>query len=147
MSAIDPSAPRALLHRLLIPIEVTSSELHRLVRSLEAEAMAAIADGRTDYADFLLRKLNEFQLTDFILQVNEDVLGDYRYRVHRSYDDPRPKVRLFWGVNLPRPMSRMAKPRKWLFWDTFSGRSNSMPVATCWEKRLSWITSSTPSLV
>ena len=54
--------------------------------------------GAADYADFLLRRLNDFQLTGFILQVNEDVLGVYNYRIHRGYDEPKPKIRLFWGV-------------------------------------------------
>jgi hypothetical protein len=45
-----------------------------------------------------LQKLNEFQLTNFILEVNEDVLGGYRYRVHKGYDDPKPRIQLYWGV-------------------------------------------------
>jgi len=52
----------------------------------------------SDYADHLLEKLNEFQLTNFILEVNEDVLGGYRYRVHKGYDDPKPRIQLYWGV-------------------------------------------------
>jgi hypothetical protein len=58
----------------------------------------AHAKGAADYADFLLRRLNDFQLTDFILRVNEDVLGVYSYKVHDGYEDPKPRIRLFWGV-------------------------------------------------
>jgi hypothetical protein len=50
------------------------------------------------YADFILKKLSEFELTKFILRVNKDVLGVYRYRVHEHYDEPDPKIELFWGV-------------------------------------------------
>jgi hypothetical protein len=52
----------------------------------------------SNFADSLLRRLNEFRLTNFILGVNEDVLGDYQYRIHRGYDDPKPRIRLYWGV-------------------------------------------------
>jgi len=52
----------------------------------------------SDYADFLLRSLNDFRLADFILRLDSDVLGEYRYRVHKGYDDPKPRIRLYWGV-------------------------------------------------
>jgi hypothetical protein len=57
MREADASAPRALLNRLLVPVELTPSELHRLVRALETEAVAAIDDGKDDYADYLLRRV------------------------------------------------------------------------------------------
>jgi hypothetical protein len=37
----------------MITVEVSPSELHRLIRSIEAEA---IEDGRDDYGDFLLTR-------------------------------------------------------------------------------------------
>jgi hypothetical protein len=81
---------------------VAENLLPLLQKDLKATALLNGGDAHvkaaSDYADFLLRKLNEFQLTDFILQVNEDVLGDYSYKVHRAYDEPKPKIRLFWGV-------------------------------------------------
>ena len=57
----DRTAPRALLVRSLIPIEITASELHRLIRSLEAEALAAADIGLDDYADFLFRRCAELR--------------------------------------------------------------------------------------
>jgi len=57
----DRFTPRALLVRHTIPIAVTHSELHRLIRSIEAEALDAIADGRDDYADFLFRRVAELR--------------------------------------------------------------------------------------
>jgi hypothetical protein len=45
----------------MITIAVTPSEVHRLVLSLEAEAMAAIDDGKDDYAYFLLRPCAELR--------------------------------------------------------------------------------------
>jgi hypothetical protein len=51
-----------------------------------------------DYADFILKKLSEFELTKFILRVDSDVLGVYRYRVHEYYDEPDPKIELYWGI-------------------------------------------------
>jgi hypothetical protein len=54
-------APRALLVRSLIPVEVTPSELHRLIRSLEAEAVSAAEIGLDDYADFLFRRCAELR--------------------------------------------------------------------------------------
>jgi hypothetical protein len=54
-------APRALLIRARIPIEVTASELYRLIRSLEAEAVVAAEIGLDDYADFLFRRCAELR--------------------------------------------------------------------------------------
>jgi hypothetical protein len=50
------------------------------------------------YAQFLVDKLKEFDLTKFVLAVNKDVLGIYRYRVAKQIDDPQPKIELYWGV-------------------------------------------------
>ena len=55
-------------------------------------------DGAVQHADFLLRVLSEFELTRFILQVNSDVLGIYRYKVRPHFDEPEPKIELYWGV-------------------------------------------------
>lgn len=57
----DHPAPRALLVRSLISVEITPSELYRLIRSLEDEALVAIEDGRDDYADFLFRRIAELR--------------------------------------------------------------------------------------
>jgi hypothetical protein len=57
----DRFTPRALLRRQFITVDLTPSELHRLVRALEAEATAATADGRDDFADFLLRRVAELR--------------------------------------------------------------------------------------
>jgi hypothetical protein len=54
-------APRALLVRRLITVELTPAELHRLVRSIEADALAAIEDGKNDYADFLFRRVAQLR--------------------------------------------------------------------------------------
>jgi hypothetical protein len=61
MGATDRTAPRALLRRSMISVEVSPSELHRLIRSIEAEAVEAIEDGRDDYGDFLLRRVAELR--------------------------------------------------------------------------------------
>ncbi len=79
----------------------------KLVPELQASPTSrALLDGRERhlrpvslYADFLLQKLTEFELTRFILRVNEDVLGVYRYRVRPSaFDEPEPAIELYWGV-------------------------------------------------
>jgi hypothetical protein len=54
-------APRALLVRPLIAIEITPSELYRLIRSLEAEAVMAADIGLDDYGDFLFRRVAELR--------------------------------------------------------------------------------------
>jgi hypothetical protein len=48
------AAPRAMLRRHLITVQLTPSDVHRLVKCLEAEAEEAIAEGKSDYADWLL---------------------------------------------------------------------------------------------
>jgi hypothetical protein len=50
------------------------------------------------YADSLCQRLATFDLTKFILRVNEDVLGVYRYNVHNDYDNPNSRIELYWGV-------------------------------------------------
>lgn len=77
----------------LLPVLHENVKARDLLDGREAQIMIA-----SDYADFLLRRLNEFQLTNFILSVNEDVLGDYQFRIQRGYDDPKPRIRLYWGV-------------------------------------------------
>lgn len=57
----DRFAPRTPLTRPSITVEITHSELCRLIRSLEAEALAANDDGKDDYADFLLRRCAELR--------------------------------------------------------------------------------------
>lgn len=61
MPSSDRCAPRALLVRPLITLDVTPSELHRLVRSIEADALTAIDEGKDDYADYLLRRCAELR--------------------------------------------------------------------------------------
>jgi hypothetical protein len=50
------------------------------------------------FAQFLLARLKSFDLTDFVLKVNKDILGVYRYKLWRAVDDPQPKIELYWGV-------------------------------------------------
>jgi hypothetical protein len=57
----DHTAPRALPHQSLIWIGVTPTELHKFVRVLEADAMAAIEEDKHDFADFLLRRVAELR--------------------------------------------------------------------------------------
>jgi hypothetical protein len=61
MQVSDRFAPRALLLRTMVTVELTSSELYRLIKSLEIEAEAAIENGQDDYADFLLRRVAELR--------------------------------------------------------------------------------------
>jgi hypothetical protein len=61
LSPADRFAPRAQLVRSLILVELTASELYRLIRSLEAEAVAAADIGMDDYADFLFRRVAELR--------------------------------------------------------------------------------------
>jgi hypothetical protein len=93
-------------HTLMALRDNGATALDRLIPAMEAEPLARVLlDGRHNnikpvgvYADFLLRKLSEFELAKFILRVNDDVLGVYRYRLHQYYDDPEPKIELYWGV-------------------------------------------------
>jgi len=78
----------------------------KLVPALIGAPLASgLLDGReqsiaavTAYADFLLGRLTEFDLTKFILDVDEDVLGVYSYRVSSYFDDPNPRIELYWGI-------------------------------------------------
>lgn len=44
------------------------------------------------FAQMLLEQLEQFQLTQFILRINEDVLGVY------DYHGAEPKIELYWGI-------------------------------------------------
>jgi hypothetical protein len=125
--SVEPGLPKALIpaeHQtiedryhlaiLLGPFRETLTALHESGRAVagdllpvlknDPKAAMLLNDGQehvnaaSEYADFLLKKLNEFQLTKFILKANEDILGVYRYQKPRSYDDPKPKIELYWGV-------------------------------------------------
>lgn len=125
--SVDPGLPEALVPTekqriedsfyiaiLLAPYRSSLTALrdggrsvsNELLRKLQEDQKARVLlnggessiRGAAEYADFLLQRINEFRLTQFILKVNEDVLGDYSYRVHRGYDDPKPRIRLYWGV-------------------------------------------------
>ena len=50
-------APRALPRRSTIVVELTPSELHKLVRVIETEAEQAMADEQIDFADFLFLRI------------------------------------------------------------------------------------------
>jgi hypothetical protein len=58
-------APRALLNRKRIWVELTPSELYRLIRVLEADAMSAIENDRCSVcevaADALLQRVAELR--------------------------------------------------------------------------------------
>ena len=81
---------------------------NQLLPILRSDQLArSLLDGREislmpawQYADFLLKKLNEFELTKFILAINEDVLGVYQYKLRSgaAYDEPEPRIDLYWGV-------------------------------------------------
>ena len=60
-SPSDRFTPRALLSRPLISVEITASELYRLVSSLEAEAERANSRGEDDFADYLYRRCAELR--------------------------------------------------------------------------------------
>ncbi len=83
--------------------EIVSEQLIPQISS--ESAGRELLDGREesikkaqDYAAFLLKRLDEFDLTKFILRVNEDVLGRYTYRVRPYSDHPNPTIELYWGV-------------------------------------------------
>jgi hypothetical protein len=60
--AADRSAPRAMLPRPLIAIELTSSELSMLVEALSAKACRAAEDPeQIDFADYLFRRVAELR--------------------------------------------------------------------------------------
>lgn len=50
------------------------------------------------YASSLLDQLKQFELTRFIFRVDADVLGTYRDRNTRLFDEPDPSIELYWGV-------------------------------------------------
>lgn len=50
------------------------------------------------FAEFLFAQLKTFDLAEFILSVNKDVLGVYRYKCQNRFDDPQPRIELYWGV-------------------------------------------------
>jgi hypothetical protein len=93
-------------HLLTALRDSSSGALQELIPTLRSEAGSLpLLDGRDQniepvwrYADFLLKKLNEFELTRFVLRVNSDLLGIYRYRLETLWDNPEPRVELYWGV-------------------------------------------------
>jgi hypothetical protein len=54
-------APRSLLVRSTITVELTATELHSLIQAKEAEAVQAEAEGKVDFADFLFRRVAELR--------------------------------------------------------------------------------------
>jgi hypothetical protein len=78
--------------------------VEKLLPLLEKEARELLTDSHLvipptkRYAEFLLEKLANFDLTKSVLQIDTDVLGRYLFKVHRSLDDPDPRIELFWGV-------------------------------------------------
>jgi hypothetical protein len=108
---IDEQYELALLlapHRQVIVALATSSEtaINELLPTLFLPQFAGMfpPDFKGElisvrkYAQFLLDKLKEFDLTKFVLEVNQDVLGVYRYRLAKRIDDPQSKIELYWGV-------------------------------------------------
>jgi hypothetical protein len=62
MRATDRVTPRALLHRTMIPVELTSHELSLLVGLLEDRAVqAADRSDQVDFADYLFRRVAELR--------------------------------------------------------------------------------------
>jgi hypothetical protein len=58
----DRQAPRALLVRPAIVVEITPGELYQLIRALEAEAARAAQDpAQVDFADYLYRRVAELR--------------------------------------------------------------------------------------
>jgi hypothetical protein len=56
----DRGAPRALLRRSLISVELTSSELSLLIETLNVKGVRAAEDPeQIDFADFLFRRVAE----------------------------------------------------------------------------------------
>jgi hypothetical protein len=51
-----------------------------------------------ELAEFLLKKLNAFGLTKWILRFNEDVLGVYRSWATSLAAEPECKIEMYWGV-------------------------------------------------
>jgi hypothetical protein len=62
MRATDRTAPRALLHRSLITVEITPLELSVLIEVLTTRAVRAADDpDQVDFADFLFRRIAELR--------------------------------------------------------------------------------------
>jgi hypothetical protein len=62
MQQIDQFAPRALLVRPAITVEITPSELCLLIQSIEAAASRAAEDpAQIDFADYLYRRVAELR--------------------------------------------------------------------------------------
>lgn len=83
----------------------TGSAIDAFLPSVPDRFRKVLFDGREaqlpavrEYAQSLLDRLKAFDLTKFILKVNADVLGVYRYKVWKYLDDPQPKIELYWGV-------------------------------------------------
>ena len=62
MRATDRVTPRALLHRTMVSVELTSNELSILVAALECRALqAADRSDQVDFADYLFRRVAELR--------------------------------------------------------------------------------------
>lgn len=62
MRATDRFAPRALLQRTMLTVELTSLELSMLIELLETRAtIAAHHSEQIDFADFLFRRVAELR--------------------------------------------------------------------------------------
>jgi hypothetical protein len=93
-------------HTLASLRDSSKDAVEKLIPTLQRDSLAiSLLDGRekhlssvSQYADALLKKLNEFELTKFILQVNSDVLGVYHFGWEKLWDNPEPKIELYWGV-------------------------------------------------
>lgn len=77
--------------------KVVATEVVNHLRSLpEAQPLLADKDQALEaawrYAEMLLLKLEQFRLTQFILRIDEDVLGIY------DYSGADPKIEMYWGV-------------------------------------------------
>lgn len=62
MKSADRCTPRALLHRLMLTVELTPLELSMLIEAMEARAVAASHhSSQVDFADFLFRRVAELR--------------------------------------------------------------------------------------
>lgn len=62
MREADRSAPRALLHRMMLRVDLTPLELSTLIAALEARALrAADHSDQADFADYLFRRVAELR--------------------------------------------------------------------------------------
>jgi hypothetical protein len=55
-------------------------------------------EGAWHYSAHLLDRLSKFELTKFILRVDQDVLGVYFDRNQSLFGEPEPCIELYWGV-------------------------------------------------